>query len=270
MRLPLLILLWAAALSPAFAAIVDTIQAYSQAMGKNVSNVVIRPEPEGDRALPVLYLLHGAYGSHTNWISRVPELREYADRYQFIIVCPDGDTTSWYFDSPVDPAFRYETYLSRELVSWVDSAYLTIAGREGRAITGLSMGGHGAFYLAFRHPDIWGAAGSMSGGLDFRPFPDNWSLSQRLGAYATHRRNWEDNSVINMLHLLNKKNPLALIFDCGKDDFFLDVNRAVKREMDYRNIPHTYIERPGSHNWDYWREAVQYQLLFFDMYFTEY
>ena len=70
-----------------------------------------------------------------------------------------------------------------------------------------------------------------------------------------------------MLYLLNKKQPLALIFDCGMDDFFLEANRAIKREMDYRNIPHTYIERPGGHNWDYWREAVQYQLLFFDAYF---
>lgn len=269
MRLAILFLLWATTLAQSFAASADTVQVYSRAMNKNISNIVIRPKTAGQEALPVLYLLHGAYGNHLNWITRVPEIQQYAEQYQLIIVCPDGDTTSWYFDSPVDPAFRYETYLSRELVPWIDSAYHTRATREGRAITGLSMGGHGAFYLAFRHPGIWGAAGSMSGGLDLRPFPDNWSLTQRLGPYPTHRNNWEDNSVINLLYRLNKEHPLALIFDCGADDFFLDVNRALKREMDYRNIPHTYIERPGGHNWDYWREAVRYQLLFFEGFFRK-
>ena len=38
----------------------------------------------------------------------------------------------------------------------------------------LSMGGHGALWNAIRHSDIFGAAGSMSGGVDIRPFPDNW------------------------------------------------------------------------------------------------
>ncbi len=267
MRIVVFLLFWALGLPSAFAAAVDTVEVYSRAMGKAIRNVVIHPETGNDAPLPVLYLLHGAYGSHLNWISRAPEIRDYADQYQIIIACPDGDTASWYFDSPADPAMRYETYMSEELVPWVDSAYHTIAAREGRAIAGLSMGGHGAFYLAFRHPEIWGAAGSMSGGLDLRPFPDNWSLTQRLGPYATHRDNWENNSVINMLHLLSKKRPLALIFDCGMDDFFLEVNRALKREMDYRNILHTYIERPGGHNWDYWREALRYQMLFFEGYF---
>ena len=89
-----------------------------------------------------------------------------------IIVCPDGGFGSWYWDSPVDAGSQYETYVSNELVTWIDSKYKTIKTRKGRAITGLSMGGQGALYLAFRHQDIFGAAGSMSGGVDIRPFPE--------------------------------------------------------------------------------------------------
>jgi len=95
-------------------------------------------------------------------------LSKYADRYDFIIVCPDGNYSNWYMDSPVDSSFRYETYMARELLQWVDEHYKTIRSREGRAITGLSMGGHGAFYLAFRNQDTFGAAGSMSGGVDIK------------------------------------------------------------------------------------------------------
>ncbi|MCB0556171.1 MAG: esterase family protein [Phaeodactylibacter sp.] len=254
---------------PAFAASVDTVSIYSTAMGKDMPAIIIRPDSydTATAPFPAVYLLHGAGGDYTNWLTLVPSIQQQADLYQMLIICPDGGNTSWYFDSPVDPAMRYETFIAKELVGWVDGHYQTAKSSAARAITGLSMGGHGAFYLAFRHPDIWGAAGSMSGGVDLRPFPNNWDIAQRLGDYATHRQNWEDNSVVNLLYLWDKNHPLALIFDCGAEDFFLEVNRRLKQEMDYRNIPHTYIERPGAHNWVYWNEAVQYQLLFFKAYF---
>ena len=73
---------------------------------------------------------------------------------------------SWYWNSPVDPKSQYETFISDELIKAIDSKYKTIKNRTGRAITGLSMGGHGALYLAIKHQDVFGAAGSMSGGVD--------------------------------------------------------------------------------------------------------
>jgi len=87
-----------------------------------------------------------------------------ADRYGAIIVTPDGGVDSWYFDSPVDPTYRYETFVTQELIPYIDKLYKTVADRSGRAIAGLSMGGHGALYLAIRHQELFAAAGSMSGG----------------------------------------------------------------------------------------------------------
>lgn len=252
----------------AFASQLDTLKVTSKSMGKSIANLVILPDGYSGQkhAYPVLYLLHGAGGDHTDWVTKVSAIRDYADTYNMIIVCPDGSRTSWYFDSPVDPSMRYETYVSKELVEAVDEKYNTLPNRKSRAITGLSMGGHGAFYLAFKHQEVYGAAGSMSGGLDIRPFPENWDLSQRLGDYAVNRGNWEDNTVINLVYLLKKDN-LKLIFDCGISDFFYDANNRMHQKLMERNIPHDYIERPGSHNWDYWANAIQYQLLFFDSFF---
>ena len=232
--------------------------------------MVIIPDSykEGDSSFPVLYLLHGAGGDYKNWVERVPSIKDYADMYNMIIVCPDGGITSWYFDSPIDPTYQYETYVSKELVSSVDNHYRTISNSKGRAITGLSMGGHGAFYLAFRHNDIWGAAGSMSGGVDIRPFPRSWDISKRLGEYASNSSVWESNSVINLVYLLNGKN-LKLTFDCGVDDFFIDVNRSLHEKLLYMNITHDYTERPGRHNWDYWSNSIKYQLVFFNNFFTK-
>jgi S-formylglutathione hydrolase FrmB len=62
---------------------------------------------------------------------------------------------------------------------------------------------------------------------------------------------------------------LAIIIDCGTDDFFYDVNKALHAKMVKLKIAHEYIERPGKHDWDYWKYAVQYQLFFFSNYFKQ-
>src|SRR5690606_34336403 len=144
-------------------------------------------------------------------------------QYQFIIVCPDGGFGSWYWDSPVDPSFQYETFVSGELVDFIDANYKTKPTRSGRAISGLSMGGHGALYLAMRHLDVYGAAGSTAGGVDIRPFPLNWDMAKRLGNYADYPERWEKHTVINQLYRLTA-DDLALVIDCGTSDFFYRVN----------------------------------------------
>ncbi|MXV14579.1 alpha/beta hydrolase [Hufsiella ginkgonis] len=253
------------------AATVDTVKTFSAAMNKEIKAVVITPDSykkkeSKDIRYPVVYLLHGAGGHQDDWIKKVPELKEMADRYNLLIVCPDGNVTSWYFDSPVDPAWKYETYVAAELVKWTDEHYRTIADRKGRAITGLSMGGHGGMYLSFRHQDVYGAGGSMSGGVDFRPFPKNWDIAKRLGAYADVPERWDENTAVNLIGLL-KPGSLSLIIDCGTDDFFFKVNNEFHAKLLENKIQHDYIVRPGGHTWEYWRNAVDYQLLFMSHYF---
>ena len=252
----------------ATAAIVDTVQTYSASMKKNIKAVVITPDNYANgKEFPVVYLLHGYGGNYADWITKAKGFEKNADLFQMIIVCPDGNN-SWYLDSPVDDKYKYETYVSNELVKWVDSKYKTIKDRKGRAITGLSMGGHGGLYLAFKHQDVFGAAGSMSGGVDIRPFPNNWDMAARLGKYAEHPENWEKNTVANMLYLLTP-NTLSLIIDCGTDDFFFKVNQNLHEQLMLRNITHDFITRPGSHNWPYWTNAINYQLLFMNSYFKK-
>jgi S-formylglutathione hydrolase FrmB len=252
-----------------FATSVDSVDTYSAAMKKNVRAVIIRPDNYATlKELPVVYLLHGYSGNYADWITKAKDVEKLADLYQLMIVCPDGGFGSWYWDSPVDPTFQYETYVAKELVTWIDNKYKTIKNRRGRAITGLSMGGHGALYLALRHQDVFGAAGSMSGGVDIRPFPDNWDMAKRLGSYSEQPDRWEKNTVVNLLYLL-RPNALAIIIDCGTEDFFYKVNENLHQQLLYRNIPHDFITRPGAHNWVYWSNAIGYQLLFMNNYFKK-
>jgi S-formylglutathione hydrolase FrmB len=249
------------------AAKVDTVSVYSQSMDKHIKVAVVQPETTKGN-WPTLYLLHGYSGNHHAWLAADSPVPNLADQYGMLIVCPDGGYDSWYFDSPHKPKSKYETFISQELVKYIDQHYSTITKRSSRAITGLSMGGHGALYLAFRHPEQFGAAGSMSGGVDIRPFPNNWNIKSYLGNYADHPENWEQHTVINQTHRL-APGLLSLIIDCGTEDFFYEVNRALHEKLTYHNIPHSFISRPGKHNWPYWMDAVHYQVLFFHTFFEK-
>jgi S-formylglutathione hydrolase FrmB len=251
-----------------FSATVQNVKTFSLSMNKEIDAVVITPvDYPGKQPYPVLYLLHGYGGDYSRWVTKAPEIKEYADRYSFIIVCPDGNKASWYLDSPVDSSFRYETYVARELTRWIDEHFNTIRSHKGRAVTGLSMGGHGAFYLAFRNQDVFGAAGSMSGGLDLRPFSKNWELAERLGSYSTLPENWEKNSVMNLVYLLSP-GSLTITFDCGLSDFFYQVNLNLHKKLSERNIPHEFTVRPSGHSWDYWKNSIAFQALFFHRFFA--
>ncbi|MFW5726020.1 MAG: alpha/beta hydrolase [Bacteroidota bacterium] len=253
-----------------WAAKVDTLGVYSKSMDKEIKTCVVLPQgyTESGNPYPVIYLLHGYSGNYASWVKDFPQVIEFADLYNTIVVGVDGGYSSWYFDSPVDSLFRYETFVAREMTEFMDSRFNTIDNPQGRAVSGLSMGGHGALYVAFRNQDVFGAAGSMSGGVDIRPFPVNWEIAKRLGSMAQYPENWEDNSVINLLHLV-KNDDMAIIIDCGIDDFFMDVNRKLHEKMLYMNIKHDFIVRPGAHNWAYWDNALQYQFLYFHNFFEK-
>lgn len=253
----------------AMAGTVDTIVIKSTIMNKPINCVVIKPDSYKKKLtkFPVVYLLHGYGGSYSNWIKRVPELKEYADQYQLMIVCPDGHYSSWYFDSPVDTSMRYETYIGREVVNYIDQHYRTIADKSHRGITGLSMGGHGALFLAFRHQDVFGAAGSMSGGVDLSESRNKFDIIKRIGDTLTYAASWHDLAVVNMVENYSTAS-IQLFIDCGIKDIFIRGNRLLHQKLLDLKIAHSYIERPGEHNWDYWRNAIPYHLLFFKNYFA--
>lgn len=245
------------------AAKVDTISVRSNAMGKDVKVIVVVPDVKNSS--PVVYLLHGYGGNEASWLVVRPDLPQIADREGIIFVCPDGQK-SWYWDSPKVSTSRYETFISKELIEYIDQYYRTIPSRNARAITGLSMGGHGAMWNALRHPDVFGAAGSTSGGVDIRPFPNNWDIKVSLGEEFDNREIWENYTVINQVDKI-KNGELALIIDCGYDDFFFEINNDFHKKLLKYKIGHDFIVRPGGHTQEYWKNSILYQILFFKNYF---
>ncbi len=274
-------LLFISLITSGLAANVDTISVHSRSMNRHMPAAVVIPEcyDTNDESYPVIYLLHGAYGDFRDWLIKLPNdgvVKALADQYRIIFVLPEGGTFSFYLDSPWDANSQYETHVTKELLPEIDIRYRTIAMPAGRAITGLSMGGQGALYISTRHPDLFGAAGSMSGAvhLDIRswdlPEADIERLTQ--GFYATLGiDDIDDGFLINnsatALVAQMKENGMPLIIDCGVDDFLISANRELNRRLNEENVPHDYIERPGRHDWIYWQNALLYHALFFNEYF---
>jgi S-formylglutathione hydrolase FrmB len=248
-------------------------QVPSAAMKRNIAVAVVLPKGYADSttAYPVVYLLHGAGDDEMTWCTHT-SVQEMADTYGFIMVCPSAEI-SWYFDSPEVETSKFETFTTVELVRFIDANFRTIPRREGRALAGNSMGGHGSMFLAIRHKDIFSAAASMSGGLNLCTsdpqvgvFADNWELKKVLGSIQANPDRWKKASVVTQVDNL-APGELALSIECGSDDFFLSVNREFHNRLITKGIPHHFAEHPGAHNWEYWSGAIRRQMALLDKHF---
>ncbi|MBA4146355.1 MAG: esterase [Cytophaga sp.] len=257
------------------AAKIDSLDIPSAAMKKVYKAVVVLPASysKSKAAYPVLYLLHGGFGHYRDWLVKTPDtalLQNLSDQYNLIIVLPEGELFSYYIDSPLDKGSQFESYIIKDVIPKIDTTYRTNRSSKARTISGLSMGGYGAFYLSARHPEVFCAAGSMSGALN--PDMMGWKLPPEMAnniknAFAAimgpiESVDYSIYSIISMADVI-KKNGTKLIFDCGVDDFLVEPNRELHRRLLFNQTPHDYAERPGAHSWDYWQNSLPHHVLFF-------
>jgi S-formylglutathione hydrolase FrmB len=122
-----------------------------------------------NKRYPVVYLLHGYGRTADDWYPFIG-LPGSMDRdiaagtaHEMIIVIPDGNTLyggSMYSTSPTSG--DWETYITHDLVAYVDSHYRTIAKRESRGLGGHSMGGYGVWRLGMKYPDVFSSLYGLS------------------------------------------------------------------------------------------------------------
>jgi enterochelin esterase-like enzyme len=123
---------------------------------------------ERGRRYPVVYALHGYSIGAEQWTQEihVPETIEGAfahGAHEMIVVLPDSKTVhngSMYSSSVTTGDF--ETFIARDVVSYIDAHYRTMANRESRGLVGHSMGGYGATRIGMKHPDVFGSLYIMS------------------------------------------------------------------------------------------------------------
>ena len=204
------------------------------------------------RRYPVLYLLHGGGQDHTAFATR-SWFRAQATRDMIVVTPSVGE--SWYVNSVADPTAKYEDFVVKDLVEYVDSRYRTIASREGRAVAGVSMGAWGAMLLGLKHHQLFAAVGAFSApyGISRQdPKIDMTSRTQRrFGAPDTaERRERDPGTLVADIPL---ESVPGLYLACGNQDLFVADNRRFVERLTARKIPYEYRElSPFGHSWDVW------------------
>ncbi len=226
----------------------------SKARGKSTSYYAFIPvSTDGEKRFPTLFLLHGAYDDYTAWKKHAGNrICELASEYGIIIITPDGDPFGWYADSPGDKANQIETFFINELIPNIEKE---LPANGLRGITGLSMGGHGAFVLALRNPGTFVTVSSMSGILDITRHATQWQLARVFGPYNDgNQKVWQEHSSLNLISQhRGMLNSLPMLISVSvRDRLCLAENVQFHHDLEEMGIAHEYEESPGGHDWDYW------------------
>jgi S-formylglutathione hydrolase FrmB len=252
----------------------------SKILGRGVDYCVALPADyatSGTTRYPTLYFLHGLFEHDNSWVDKggkaiLDGLRAQRKVGDFIVILPDaGDT---FYVNSFDGKVRYEDFFIQEFIPFIDHTYRTIPTREGRGISGVSMGGYGSLHLGMLHADLFGAASAHSAVLIPKlpnPIPAD---DRRMQFYARilespfgnplNESYWDANNPLDLAEHPGKFKDLKLYFDCGDQDRFgfEKGGEMLDQILTKQNFPHTWVLRPGGHGWDYLNQYLQYSILF--------
>lgn len=226
-----------------------TIDLHSDAMDLNTQLTVLLPDVEPLKdGFPVLYLLHGKGGDHTDW-TRLGTLElDVRERYPLCVVMPSVQH-SFYRDMVY--GLPYYQYLSHELPQKLGRMLRISSRREDTFVAGRSMGGYGAMLLALNQPERFACAASVSGALDVyqmiktREWPEwQWIFGedeQYLGSSG---------DLLHMLSQVKGEKP-RLYASCGLEDGLTAQNNAFVERAKALGYDVTFVSGHGGHDWRY-------------------
>ena len=246
--------------------------------------VYLPPDYEtSQRSYPVLYLLHGMGDDQTGWIQfgEVLQITDQAIKEgkatPMIIVMPDAYTNRLGYINHIDGEWNYEDYFFNELMPYVEKTYRIKSEKRYRAISGLSMGGEGAFIYTLHRPDLFSSSCPLSASVEFETYEQR---EKDLRAMSGNRNLTEEDIKVAIesldVHTIIKnrtKEELESVrwyIDCGDDDFLYEGNSLVHIALRKKNVKHEYRVHDGGHTWTYWRASLPEVLKFVSDGFHQY
>jgi len=232
---------------------------YSPQLDRDMPYYIYLPPDYGaaGRRYPTLYMLHGGGGHREEWVAY--NLIDVADQEirtgslsPMIIVLPQGDKSYWVNHTGSGP--RWGDYVIRDLVPHIDATYRTLRSRSARAIGGLSMGGWGALYHAFTHPDVFSIVGAHSPSL----YPEGGTV-----AFLGTGDEFAQKDPLALARTLPGLETLQIWLDAGEQDPWIKQMTALHKVLESRGIEHYWQPYSGGHDWKYWREHVVDYLRFY-------
>jgi len=231
--------------------------------GRGDVTLFVPPQVEGIRDVPIVILLHGVYGSDWNWTRKggvhrtALRMIEEGTLPPLVIAMPSdglrGDGTAYLPHRDFDA----ETWIVDDVPQLVREVVPSVSTNSPKLIGGLSMGGFGAARLGakygsrFRGISIHSAVTGIEHFVEFVEEP----VAETSLAPNEH-------DLLTVIEANRRQLP-PFRFDCGVDDPLVVHNRRLHQGLDAAEIPHRYLEFPGSHDWAYWEAHVEDTLAFF-------
>lgn len=224
---------------------------YSNIYGCEIGyNIYIPSDYEhNSERYPVFYHIHGWMGNEST--ETVPMESLCRTRNAITVFINHAHVTGNVWELPNAPMDI------NELIPHIDSTYRTIASREGRTITGFSMGGGVAASMAFKYPDLFSSVVAYAGTYHHYYHPDystvGTPVDQAAGIYARmmDEKKFFDGSIIGIL-IKNAdviRNSVNIALHVGTKDVLYCDNEILHLHLDALQIPHEYrIYEGADHN----------------------
>lgn len=226
----------------------------SEVLGGKTAMRVILPDDVPVTSAPVFYLLHGLDGNYMSWYQNT-DLVPLCEKYGVCFVMPDAKNS--YYTNTISGE-RYYTQISDELIQRV-SQYFGLGGE--RHIAGISMGGHGAYKIALKKPEMFATAASLSGVLDLKEVLDDPIEERKCKTLSEAIGNAEisgsENDLFYLLQNASGTMPRFYQF-CGREDFLYNLNRRFRDFARSVRIDLTYLEDSGDHTWPVWAKQIEH------------
>lgn len=225
---------------------------------------LIVPDPgalrnQGLSGRNVLYLLHGLSDDGSAW-HRYTAIEYLAVAYGLVVVMPSVGR-SFYANLPNGQA--YFSYVTQELPQYLKDLFGLDPARANTLIAGNSMGGYGAFKVAFAQPQRFDAAASFSGALIIGspqvlahdPRREEFRLIfgdlDRLAGSAHDPVAWFDRAAARPADLPR------LFMSVGRQEDLYPINQLAHAQLQQRGIPVDYYETDARHDWFFWDKEIR-------------
>ncbi|MCI8441345.1 MAG: esterase family protein [Provencibacterium sp.] len=221
--------------------------------------------PREEKPFKTLYLLHGLFGSCTDWVTGT-RIKRWAQEKNLAVVMPSGDN-AFYVDLP-QANNLYGEFIGKELVDITRRMFPLSRSREDTFIAGLSMGGYGAIRNGLKYYETFGYIASFSGALHILEdigSPQRVPLKNELYCFGDLQEavKSDKNPRVLVRRLLQqiKENPdirfPKILMTCGTQDQLIAVNRTYRDFLTENGFDLTWYEGPGGHDWDFWDLSIR-------------
>lgn len=230
------------------------------------------------RRLKVVWLLHGTYGDHTDWV-RKTNVERYASSRGVAVVMPSGLNSNYANWGRAMLGYDMYDYVLHELMPLVHNWFPVSDRREDNFIAGLSMGGRGTITFAVNNPERFAAAAALSASpRDFAtltpeylasgtPVADRFARAiENAGGLDAYLGSPENTWRVIDERAASGDLP-RLLFACGADDdYVMEDLIPFRRHAEELGLDAEFLIRPGfTHEWDFWDLAIRDAFDFFGL-----